>query len=280
MSMLPLMESLSADVKFAARSLLKSPGLLAVVVLSLALGIAANSTIFSVLNAVLYRPLPYPQPQNLVAIWQTELGQPDSLDAPPIAEELDWEKQNHVFEDISLSSQTDTNIANGSSGPRLMHVQYVTPNFFHQLGVEPILGRVFHVDEAQDLSQTIVISTPFWKREYNSDPQVLGKTIDLEGNVSTIVGVMPAGFAPFYGVPIDLWEPVNPANPRYVARMDHWLMPVGRLKTGVTMAQAQREMDIIARRLEQQYPTINKGWGKRLVPLHQQLFGWASRALY
>lgn len=280
MSMLPLVESLWADVKFAFHSLLKNPGFLAVVVLSLALGIAANSTIFSVLNAVLYRPLPYPQPQNLVAIWQTELGQPDSLDAPPIAEEVDWEKQNHVFEDISLSSQTDTNIASGSSGPRVLHVQYVTPNFFHQLGVEPVLGRVFRAEEAQDLSQTIVISTPFWKREYNSDPQVLGKTIDLEGTVSTIVGVMPGGFAPFYGAPIDLWEPINPANPRYVARMDHWLMPVGRLKAGVTMAQAQGEMDIIARRLEQQYPTINKGWGKRLVPLHQQLFGWASRALY
>jgi predicted permease len=280
MSMFPYLESVWSDIKFSTRSLLKSAGFLTVVVLSLALGIAANSTIFSVLNAVLYRPLPYPQPENLVAIWQTDLTQPDSRQAPPIAEMIDWQKQNHVFEDISLSSQTDTNTASNNSGPRLLHVQYVTPSFFHQLGAEPVLGRIFRADEAQDATQTIVISTPFWQHEYNSDPQVLGKTIELEGNVSTIVGVMPVGFAPFYGSPIDLWEPINPENPRYAARQDHWLMPVARLKSGVTLTQAQGEMDVIARHLEQQYPSINKGWGKRLIPLHQQLFGWAGPTLY
>jgi putative ABC transport system permease protein len=280
MSMPLLIESLWSDVKFSSRSLLKSPGFLLVVVLSLALGIAANSTIFSVLNAVLFRPLPYPQSENLVAIWQTDLAQPDSRQAPPIAEVTDWLKQNHVFEDISLSGQTDNNTANTASGPRILHSQSVTPNFFHQLGAEPVLGRVFRADESQDLTQSIVISTTFWQREYHSDPQVLGKTIELEGNLSTIVGVMPAGFAPFFGAPVDLWEPINPESPRYAARQDHWLMPVARLKPGVTLAQAQGEMDIIARRLEQQYPDINKGWGKRLIPLHQQLFGWAGPALY
>src|SRR6202041_3486369 len=139
-------ETLWADVKFAARGLRKSPGFLAVVVVSLALGIAANSTIFSVLNALLFRPLPYPQPESLVVIWQTDQAHPDSTNAPPIAENVDWTKQ--------------------------------------------ILGRTFQADEQQDLSQAIVISTPFWKREYNGDPHVLGKTLNVEGVVSTIVGVM------------------------------------------------------------------------------------------
>ena len=99
---------------------------------------------------------------------------------------------------------------------------------------------MFEASEAGDLAQTIVISTPFWKRQYYSDPGILGKSMTVEGVVSTIVGVMPAGFAPFYGANIDLWEPINPENARYSARIDHWLTPIGRLKRGVTIHQAQR----------------------------------------
>ena len=273
-------ETLWADVRFAARGLRKSPGFLSVVVLSLALGIAANSTIFSVMNALLYRPLPYPQPESLVVIWQIDQAHPDSTNAPPIAENVDWKKQNHVFDDISLSSFTDRAIVSGLGEPRPLHTQYVTPNFFAQLGAKPVLGRIFQEDEQQDLSQAIVISTPFWKREYNGDPHVLGKTLNIEGVVSTIVGVMPAGFAPFYGFPIDFWQPINPANGRYNARFDHWLMPVARLKPGVTLAQAQADMDVIARRLEQDYPATNKGLGDKVFPLHEDLYRDAGSALY
>ena len=273
-------ETLWADAKFAARGLRKSPGFLAVVVLSLAFGIAANSTIFSVMNALLYRPLPYPQPQSLVVIWQADQAHPDSLQPPPIAENVDWKKQNHVFEDISLSSFTDPAIVSGLGEPRPLQTQYVTPNFFAQLGAKPILGRIFQEDEQQDLSQAIVISTPFWKREYSGDPRVLGRTLNIEGIVSTIVGVMPPGFAPFYGFPIDLWQPINPGNARYNARFDHWLMPVARLKPGVTLAQAQAEMDVIARRLEQDYPSTNKGLGAKVFPLHEDLYRGAGSALY
>src|SRR5277367_4169042 len=273
-------ETLWADVRFAARGLRKSPGFLSVVVLSLGLGIAANSTIFSVMDALLYRPLPYPQPETLVVIWQIDQAHPDSTNAPPIAENVDWVKQNHVFDDISLSSFTDRAIVSGLGEPRPLHAQYVTPNFFAQLGAKPILGRIFQEDEQQDLSQAIVISTPFWKREYNGDPHVLGKTLNVEGVVSTIVGVMPAGFAPFYGLPIDLWQPINPANARYNARFDHWLMPVARLKPGVTLQQAQADMDVIARRLEQDYPATNKGLGAKVFPLHEDLYRDAGSALY
>jgi putative ABC transport system permease protein len=280
MKITELMENLSADVRLSTRSLLKNPGFLVVVVLSLALGIAANSTIFSVLNALLYRPLPYLESGRLVVIWQAEHSKPNVRQAPPIAEVVDWKKQNDVFEDISLNSGNDATIATGIGEPQPLRTQYVTPNFFAMLGAKPVLGRAFLADEAQDRVQTIVISTPFWKRQYNSDPQVVGKSIPIEGIVSTIVGVMPTGFTPFFGQPIDVWQPINPENSRYSARIDHWLMPVARLKPGVTIEQAQLEMDVIAQRLERQYPAINKGLGDRVVLLHENLFGWARTAFY
>ena len=275
-----LFETLWADIRVAARGLLKNPGFVAVVVLSLALGIAANSTIYSVLNAVLFRPLPYPQPEKLVVIWQAEQAHPDSRQAPPIAENVDWNKQNHVFEDVALTSFTDSAAVSGLGEPRMLRVQYVTPDFFSLLGAKPILGRIFLPEETQDWAQTVVISDAFWKREFNGDSKVLGKSFNIEGIVSTVVGVVPAGFAPFYGGRIDLWQPINPANPRYSARIDHWLMPVARLKPGVTIGQAQVEMDVIASRMQEQYPETNKGLGAMVLPLHEDLYRGAGLALY
>jgi len=277
---LATIENLGMDVRIAIRSLLKSPGFIAVVILSLALGIAANSTIFSVLNVMLFRPMPYPQPNHLVAIWETVPGHPDQTQAPPIAESVDWNKQNHVFEDIVLTSFNDSTTMSGLGEPTTVHVQYVTPDFFALLGAKPVLGRIFRPEESQDLSQTVVISDGFWRRKFNRDPNVLGKTFQLAAIESTVVGVMPPGFAPFYGFPIDLWIPINPSSTRYVQRIDHWLMPVGRLKPGVTLAQAQAEMNVIAKRLETEYPKTNKGVGVKVVALHEELFGWARSALY
>jgi predicted permease len=272
-----MMTGLAQDVRYAMRQLRRSPGFLAVVVLSLALGIGANSTIFSVLNAVLYRPMPYDHPERLVAIWETQQGHPDSTQAPPIAELNDWKRQNHVFEDIALTSQSERSTLSGMGEAEPIRVQDVTPNFFSVLGVKPVLGRIFLPDEMQDTTQTVIISSSFWKRKFNSDPGTLGKTFAVQGVVSTVVGVMPAGFAPFYGGRIDLWQPINPESSRYSERIDHWLMPVGRLKPGVTLAQAQVEMDLIARRLEESYPATNKGVGEKLVSLHQELFaGWGK----
>ncbi len=274
------LETFRQDLRFAFRNLWKSPGFLAVVILSLALGIAANSTIFSVINAVLYRPMPYPHPERLVVIWETQAEKPDSRQPPPIAELLDWQKQNDVFEDIALTSETESSTMAGLGEPQRINIQEVTPNFFPLLGARPHLGRIFFPEEMQDRSQAIVISDSFWKRHYDSNPDVIDKSFVIQGVVSTVVGVMPAGFAPLYGREPDLWQPVNPTSKRYSDRLDHWLMPIGRMKPGVTMAQAQTEMDVIARRLEAAYPATNKGVGKKLVDLHQTLFGWAGTYLY
>jgi putative ABC transport system permease protein len=276
------LHSVISDCRYGARQLRKNPGFLTVVVLSLGLGIGANSTIFSVMNALLYRPLPYPHADRMVAIWEIPLAHPDERQPPPIAELLDWQKQNHVFEDIALTSGTESSILSGTSGSEAIRIQDVTPNFFSLLNVKPILGRIFVADEMQELTQTVVISHSFWATHFNSDPGVLGKTFANRntGIASTVVGVMPPGFAPFYGEPVDLWQPINATSPRYGARQDHWLMPVALLKPGVTLAQAQTEMDVIARRLEQTYPETNKGIGKRLQSLHEALFGWARQPLY
>ena len=280
MVMLSRFASLWSDMQYAARTLRKNPGFLAVVVFSLALGIAATSTIFSVLNAVLYRPMPYKQPERLVVLWETEQGHPDSRQAPPIAEMVDWEKQNHVFDDIALTSFTESNNLSGIGEAETIRVQYVTPNFFSLLGVRPVLGRVFLAEEMQEHVQSVILSTPFWKSHFQEDPQVLGKSFNIEGVVSTVVGVMPPGFAPFYGAKIDIWEPINPQSARYSQRIDHWLMPIARLKPGVTLEQAQVEMDVIARRLETEYPATNKGIGKKVSPLHQELYGGFGQYLY
>ena len=274
------MKGILQDIRYGVRQLHREPGFLTVVVLSLALGNGANSTIFSVLNAVMYRPMPYDHPERLVAIWQTEQGHPDSLQPPPIAEMVDWKKQNHVFEQIALTSNTNGSSMSGLGQPEPIQVQYTTASFFSVLDVKPTLGRIFVPEEMQDNSETVVISDPFWNRKFNRDPNVLGKTFNVDGSLATVVGVMPAGFAPFYGRSIDLWIPIDPANARYSARIDHWLMPIGRLKPGVTLAEAQGEMDVIAKRLERAYPATNKGIGKKLVPLHQELYGSLGQYLY
>jgi hypothetical protein len=141
------MKGLLQDIRYAVRQLRKEPGFLAVVVLSLALGIGANSTIFSVLNAVLYRPMPYQHPERLVVIWETERDHPENLQAPPIAEMIDWQKQNHVFEDIALTSGDDRSTLSGLGEPEPVLVQQTTANFFSVLGVRPILGRIFRPEE-------------------------------------------------------------------------------------------------------------------------------------
>jgi predicted permease len=274
------MKGIFQDIRYGSRQLRREPGFLAVVLLSLALGIGANSTIFSVLNAVLYRPMPYDHPERLVAIWQTEQGHPDSLEPPPIAEMMDWKKQNHVFEEIALTSSTNGSNLSGLGLPEPIHVQYTTATFFSVLGVKPSMGRIFLPEEMQDNSEAVVISDSFWKRKFNRDAGVLGKTFTVDGSLSTVVGVMPAGFAPFYGREVDLWIPIDPANARYSARIDHWLMPVARLKPGVTLAEAQGEMDVIAKRLEQAYPATNKGVGKKLVLLHKELYEFFGQYLY
>src|SRR4051812_30655842 len=165
--------SLAQDFRLGVRSLGKSPGFLTVVTLSLALGIGANSTIFSVIDTLLHRPLPYDHPEQLIAIWETHLGEEGMERRVPIAESLDWKRQNHVFQDIALTSFGEETVLSAAGAPEPVILQDVTPNFFSLLGAKPILGRVFFPSEMQDHEQTLVISYSFWKTHFNKDPNVL-----------------------------------------------------------------------------------------------------------
>jgi putative ABC transport system permease protein len=278
-------ETLWQDVRYAARILAKSPGFAAVVIFSLALGIGANTAVFSALSAVLLHALPYEHPEGLVTIFSTHKWDLTSdKDPVPLADVATWKKANHVFADMGGVGFIDLATLAGLGEPVQVPVQSVTPNFFTLVGVQPILGRVFRVEESHDDTQTVVISDALWKTKFHGDVGVLGKTFRLDDVVSTVVGVMPAGFKTFgpwfTGKRADVWQPVNPEDARYANRGGFWIVPLARLKRGVTLPQAQLEMDVLAQALEQAYPQRNKGVGAEVVPLHETLYKNSHNTLY
>jgi putative ABC transport system permease protein len=271
------MNTLLQDLKYGLRMLWKNPGFTAVAVLSLALGIGATSAIFSVMNTVMYRPLPYLHPQRLVTIWETRRG---NQMRPPVADVVDWRKQNDVFQDIGLISFPDPGSASGLGRPETVMTPTASPNFFKVLGAKPALGRVFLTSEAREHTKAILISNSFWKSHFNSDPKALGRSFTIDGAICTIVGVMPPKFMPIFGEKVDVWQPVNPERSQFSKRTDHWLMPVARLKPGVTLAQAQAAMEVIARHMEAAFPETHIGAGLKVVPLHDALYSGFGRFLY
>jgi predicted permease len=278
------METIWQDVRYAARILAKSRGFVAVVVFSLMLGIGANTAIFSVMNTVMLHAIPYPHADQLVAICATSKEDPQYDDLAPIAEIDDWKKQDQLFENIAAAGNIWKAPMTGAGEPGLVSSQTVTADFFAVVGVQPVLGRAFRADEGHKLFQSVVISDILWKKRFNGDPSVLGKTFRIEGVDSTVVGVMPAGFESveqwYQGKSVDVWEPPDPERPMYVKRTDRWSLPVARLKPGATLAQAQAEMDVIARGLEQAYPESNKGIGEKVVPLYGALYQHAGNKIY
>jgi predicted permease len=278
-------ETLWQDVRYAVRMLAKSPGFASVMIFSLALGIGANTAVFSVMNAVLLHGLPYEHPEELATIFSTHKSDPGSdRDVVPLADVATWKKANHVFVDIGAVGFIDMATLAGLGEPAQVPVQTVTPNFFALVGVQPILGRVFLVEEAHEVTQTVVISDTLWKTKFHGDAAVLGKTFRLDDVVSTVVGVMPAGFKTFgpwfTGKRADIWQPVNPEDPRYANRGGFWIVPLVRLKRGVTLPQAQLEMDVIAQAMEKAYPKQNKGVGAEVVLLHETLYKKSQDSLY
>src|SRR5580698_6371143 len=277
-------ETLWQDVRYAARILAKSPGFAAVVIFSLALGIGANTAVFSVMNAVLLPGLPYQHPEELATIFSTHKWGTSGKDVVPLADVATWKKANHVFTDIGAVGFIGLSTIAGLGEPVQVPVQSVTPNFFSLVGVQPVLGRVFRAEESHEDSQTVVISDALWKTKFHGDAAVLGKTFRIDDVVSTVVGVMPAGsktFGPWFtGKRADIWQPINPEDARYANRAGFWIMPLARLKRGVTLAQAQLEMDVFAQAFEKAYPQQNKGVGTEVVPLYKTLYKSSQDSLY
>ena len=273
-----IMGNIWQDLRYGFRTLVKNPGFTAVAVIALALGIGANSAIFSVVNTVLLRPLPYKDSEGLVMVWEdaTKHGYP--RDTPAVANYIDWRDQNQVFQGMAAIADQSFNLT-GSGEPERLDGRRVSASLFKILGVEPQLGRTFTTEEDQAGGNPVVIlSHRLWQRRFASDPAIVGKTLTLNGVNGTVVGVMPQEFQ-FPTQDDELWVPIAFTQDDATSRGRHYLQVIARLKPGVSVSQAQSEMSTIAARLQQQYPASNTDLGAVVVPLHEQLVGDIKPAL-
>ena len=259
------------DLRYGARMLLKHPGFSAVVVLTLALGIGGNAALFSVVNGVLLNPLPYPQPEQLITLHQSKPN--FATGAIPYPNFRDWQKQNQTFALMAVSRGSSFSLL-GVGEAEQVDGRWVSADFFSVLGVKPALGRTFAPGEDErGVAPVALISAELWQRKFNASPGVLGKSLTLDDKSYAIVGVLPTSFKLYRGldvyVPIGQWN--NPALQNRQAALG--LHGIGRLKPGVTLAQAQADLDNVMRKLADTYPDANRGNGAALIPLKERLVG-------
>jgi putative ABC transport system permease protein len=272
------MRTLLKDVRYGVRTLLHNPGFTLVAVLALALGIGANTAIFSIVNAILLRSLPFRDPASLVMVW--EKSRLDDRNVVSPADYRDWKSQNHVFGDLAGVLDFLTVSLTGSGEPEELLAGAVTPNFFRLIGVRPIIGRDFLPSEAAaGHDHFAILSHRLWRRRFGSDPGIVGGSIILNGDLHRVIGVLPPDFK-WNNRQTDVWLPygIRP-DVDYRSVAGRYMTVVGRLRPDVTLQSAQAEMSAIARRLEEQYPQFNKNWGVNLVPLHEQTVGQVRPAL-
>ena len=261
------------DLRFAFRQLRKSPGFTIIAVLTLALGIGANSAIFSVVNHVLLRPLPYPHPERLVYLNEVNGGTNTSIALPDY---VDWRRDSKSFEHLAISRLESRNLS-GIPGrePERISVAYVTANFFNVIGLPPQIGRTFTEDEDKPGATPLaVISDRLWERAFHRDPKIVGQPMNFHGTPITVIGVMPREMDSPHNV--DAWFAVmrRANNPGWQNRANHpMFFGWGRLKDGVTVEQARGEIKAIAARLEKLYPATNAGTGAEVHPLLENLLG-------
>jgi putative ABC transport system permease protein len=261
------------DLRYGLRTLLKNPGFCAVAILTVALGIGPNTAIFTMVNAVLLKPLPVPEPDRVVMIWGTLLK--SGFDQMPVsaADYLDWKQQARSFDYMSAAftiPEYGLNIS-GIGDPERAPAALASREFLPALGIKPIVGRNFLPEEDRPGGPpAVLISNALWQRRFHSDPAAVGRTLTVDGIPRTVVGVVPHELGEM--VHADLWLPtaINPNNPE---RQNHQFGIVARLKPGVTVSQARSEMTVIAQRLELAYPATNSGWGITLNPMAEMFTG-------
>ena len=269
-----------SDLRLALRLLRRNPAFAATAILLLALGIGANTAIFSVVNAVLLRPLPYQDPDRLMQIWHV----PPAKSFPGMsyfsvspANFLDWQRQNTSFEDMAAYGGTVLNLG-GTDRPDSLFGATVVPGFFSILRVQPALGRTFSPDEDRPgQGHVVILSDQLWRNHFGANPAIVGQDIVLNGEPYHVVGVMPPGFKfPSWA---KLWVPMAWSDEKRAVRGNHNYSVIGRLKPGVDIRAAKSELSAISVRLEQLYPEDDKGWGATIIPLRQQLVGDIRPAL-
>lgn len=285
------MESILQDIRYGVRSLIKTPAFTAVAVIVLALAIGANTAIFTVVNALLLRPLPYSSSDRLVMLWETNPRIQIGVDTLPVTpgDFMDWREQNSVFEYVSALGAGHLNLS-GSREPERVSAASVSPDFFRLMGIEPRLGRTFQSDDEKvGANKVVVISHALWQRRFGGAEDIVGKPTTLDGESYIVIGVAPEGFQfprarelPYFvGVtsPTELWRPITLTDD-FISkkRANHQLSVIARLKPGMTREQAQAEMNAIASRLEQTY-SENQGIGAKVVLLSEQVVGNSRAAL-
>lgn len=260
------MDSLLRDLKFAARSLLKRPGFAAVAVLTLALGIAANTTIFSTEDALILHPFSFPNQERLLVLWEQNLAVGNVRGAVAPGNFTDWRDQNQTCEQLIAIQQESFNLADGAHAERFSGYS-VTQGFFDALGVKAERGRTFLPEESEPgHEQVVVLKHSFWQQHLGADPNIVGKTLRLNQKVFTVVGVMAADFNyPYNGG--EMWTPLIFDKDDLHNRGNHYLRIIGLLKPGVTVVQAQADLRAIARRAQQQFPETNSGRDAAVVTL-------------
>jgi putative ABC transport system permease protein len=265
------MFSLFSDFKHGLRVLLKNPAYTAAPILVLALGIGANTAIFSVVDAVLLRPLPFRDPARLVQVWH--VPPPKSFPgmtefAVSAANFIDWQKQNHVFDKMAILSGSALTLA-GNDQPEELQGAAVSSDFFSTMQVRPLLGRTFTDDEDHPgKNHVIVLSYGLWKTRFAANPDIVNRTVNFDGEPYTIAGVMGEKFD--YPDFAQFWKPMGWSDKERVVRGEHHYLVVARLKSGITLPQAQAEINTISSRLAEQYPDDDKGWGAVIVPLREE----------
>ena len=277
---LPLLEEAAQDARYALRAMRKNPGFALVVIVTLGLGIGANTAIFSVVDAVLLRPLPYPEADRIVQVWHTPPQEAfpgrKTFSVSP-ANYLDWRDQSRSFE--SLAAFADEQVSySGGDRPELILGARVMPELFAVLRARPMLGRTFNPDEiVPGNDKVVLVSHRFWQTHLGGDPGVVGQSVRLSGESYTIAGVMPPRFQ--FPARTEMWLPLAWSDEERSTRGIHDYWVVGRLAPGASLAGAQAEMTAISRRLEEAYPADDKGWGALLVPLREQTVGEVEPAL-
>lgn len=271
------MEALRKDLKYGIQMLIKKPFFTTMVVLTLGLGIAANTSVFSVVNGVLFRPLPYKDADNIMTIWQKNLQSGAKRYESSPANFLDWQDQNQVFEELAAIEPWGFDYS-GSGEPESINSWLVSADFFNILGVNALHGRTFLPEEYQPGNQRVVVlSYGLWRRRFGSDPNIVGQDILLRGQPYNVVGIMPADFQ--FPAKRDIWAPKVFGAEDKRRRGTGYLNVIARLKLGVTIDQAQKDADAIASRLAEQYPETNTDVGISVVPLPEQLVGEIRPAL-
>src|SRR5712671_1318159 len=267
------LDRLMQDLRFGVRVITKSPGFTAVAILTLALGIGANTALFSIVNGVLLNPLPYPEPEQLVELRERKPNfATGSISYPNF---LDWQKDNRTFASMAILRGNRSFILTGLGEAEQVDAVFVSTGFFEQLGVNPVLGRAFAPGEDRiGAAPTVMITGGFWKRKFGSAQDVLGKNLTLDGKDYTIIGAIPATFDLLGSlrtrevyVPIGQWN--NPLLMNRAAGLG--IGGIGRLKPGVTIEQARADMERVTQNLASTYPDVDKGIGAAVIPMRKSL---------